>query len=134
MTEAIVSTMHYDHALWANEVRAWRDDLRAWQDELSKAQAELIQLERPLQDHAHTLRRHGSTLRLYEQEFLGHEHALADIEKKGKSLGQLERGQEADHQAQQREAHDQLKRHHQIVMVHWRSLLKALRQPLATTS
>jgi hypothetical protein len=136
MAEATISTMHHDHTLWASEVSEWRDDLRAWQQELGKAQAELIQLEKPLQDHAHTLRMHGSALRLYEQQFLGHEHTLADIDKKGSgnSVGQHEHGQEADHQAQQREAHEQLKRHHHIVMVHWRSLLKALRQPLATTS
>jgi hypothetical protein len=134
MTETTLSAMHSDHTLWASEVSEWREDLRAWQQELGKAQAELIQLEKPLQDHAHTLRMHGSALRLYEQEFLGHEHALADIETGGSSNsgGQLElqHGQEADHQVQQREAHKQLKRHHHIVMMHWRSLLKALRQPL----
>ena len=134
MTEATLSTMHRDHTLWASEVSIWRDDLRDWQQELGKAQAELVQLEKPLQDHAHTLRVHGSALRLYEQEFLGHEHTLADIAKGGgsNSLSQLEpqHRQEADHQAQQREAHEQLKRHHHIVMMHWRSLLQALRQPL----
>jgi hypothetical protein len=130
MIDALTSTMH-DHTLWASEVGVWRDELRAWQEELGKAQVELIQLEKPFQDHAHTLRTHGSALRLYEQEFFGHEPALTEFERRGvgNGVGQLEHRQEADHQAQQ-QTHEQLKRHHQIVMTHFRSLLKALRQPL----
>ena len=137
MADTTLSTMHHDHTLWASEISLWRDDLRAWQQELGKAQAELNQLEKPLQDHAHTLRVNGSALRLYEQAFLGHEHALAQIGKGGEENrpGQLEyqHCQESDHQAQQRDAHEELKRHHHLVMTHWRALLKVLRQPLESS-
>lgn len=133
---ATTHAMHCDHLAWASEISLWRDDLRVWQQELSKAQAELIELEKPLQNHAQTLRVHASSIRLYEQEFRGHEHLLAEFEKQPSgnenrwNLLARDHSRETDQQAQQRKAHEQLKQHHHTVMLHWKRLLKTLRQPV----
>jgi hypothetical protein len=132
MTAAENELMHGDHRFWESEISLWRDDLRIWQHELAKSNDELKQLANALEDHALRLRMHASSLRLDEIAFDGHEHAIAEMEKTGRSgkvaRMTLEHQQEANRHIAHREAHESLKRKHHQVMAHWNLLLKALQQ------
>ena len=138
MTATSHMTMHSEHRFWESEISQWREDLRVWQQELAKAQGEIKQLEKALEDHAHALRTHASTLRLQEQTFEGHEHALVEYEKGGEGAELLpmarQHGAEAAQHAEHRNAHEQLKRRHHIVIAHWNLLLKASREPAERSS
>jgi hypothetical protein len=133
MTAAENELMHGDHRFWESEISLWRDDLRIWQHELAISQDELKQLAKALEDHALRLRMHASSLRLDEIAFDGHEHAIAELEKKGISgempNSSLEHQQESDRHIAHRKAHESLKRKHHQVIAHWNLLLKALQQP-----
>lgn len=126
------TSMHDEHRYWESEISLWRDDLRAWQQELAKAESEIKLLEKALADHAHMLRLHGSSLRLGEQEFEGHEHEIVEFEKggEGEELFEMARhhSAEAVQHNRHRAVHEQLKRRHHNITVHWNVLLKALRK------
>jgi len=137
MTTTANEMMHAEHRYWENEIDLWREDLRAWQHELAKAQGEIKQLEEALARHARTLQQHGAALRLEEQKTDTHEHEIVKYEQGGEGEELFEMAREHSHEAQghaeHRAAHEQLKRLHHTVIVHWNVLLKALNPPAATT-
>jgi septal ring factor EnvC (AmiA/AmiB activator) len=121
--------MHRDHREWNSEQICWRNDLRSWQHELANAREELKQIEAALKDHETTLQKHGSAVRLSEQEMDAHEHALTEFEQGGAGdelLAMIQKHrQEASLHAEQRAAHERLKRQHHAVVARLRHVLAA---------
>ena len=122
--------MHRDHCEWQSETALWHDELRAWQGELRDILSGADVVHGGVQKHLEALQSHAAFIRLYEQQMNTHEHCLAQFEQ-GEAPDQLvdfarKHRQEADHHANQRTAHQRVRKHQQKVMTRWRSFLKVL--------
>jgi hypothetical protein len=122
--------MHQDHTQWTSENDMWRCDIHAWQDEMKKATAELKNVEAALREHEKALQTHAAAIRLREQELGSHEHALVEYER-GESGGELialakAHEKESAKHAQQRDAHERIKKHHHAALGQMAKLCKAL--------
>ncbi len=89
-------------------------------------------LEEALREHRRTLQTHLEAITAEEQALKDHEYALAEYERGGPGDGLLDMArthqENASKHAQQRQAHERLKKQHHTVMAHWSLLLKALTQ------
>ena len=130
MTAQIHLEMHQDHRLWESEIKSWRGDIHAWQLECKLAWDQLKALQTAIEKHEETLRQHASAIRLDEERMDTHEHAIAEFEAGGRGTDLPgfvpKHQQEADRQTQQREKHDELKRHHHEFIARWGLLVKTL--------
>lgn len=121
--------MHREHQQWNSEQVCWRNDLRSWQHELLSAKENLKQIELALKDHETTLQKHGAAIRLSEQEMDAHEHLLADYERGGEGIELpamvAKHQQQSQIHADQRAAHEALKRQHHDVLTRLRRVLEA---------
>lgn len=128
------ATMHHDHRQWLSENDMWRCDIANWQQEFKKVAADLKQIEAALKEHEQALQVHAAAIRLREQELATHEHALVEYERgePGAQLISLARSheKEAGKHAQQRDAHERIKRHHHEVLTKVSLLRKSVGNPL----
>jgi hypothetical protein len=122
--------MHHEHRQWLSENDLWRCDIGSWQEELRRAVVGLKEIEAALKEHETALQTHAAAIRLREQELATHEHALAEYERgeAGAELLGLARTHKAEaaKHAQQRDAHERIKRHHHEVIAKMSLLHKAL--------
>ena len=122
--------MHREHRQWLSEDNLWRDDIAIWQKELKTALTDLTQVEKALHAHEKALEVHAAAVRCYEQDAAAHEHLLAEYEQGGegdKLVALVQAHQKgADKHAQQRAAHERIKKHHHTVIARCNLLLKAL--------
>jgi septal ring factor EnvC (AmiA/AmiB activator) len=107
----------------------WRPE-----DELKTAVSDLKRLESALRAQQATLEAHRRAVAAHERHLAGHEHALAEFERGAAANNDLltmakDHRQEVPRHAQQREAHERLKRRQHTLMAHWSLLLKALAGP-----
>jgi hypothetical protein len=130
MSGNVHAAMHAEHKQWANEAALWRDDVGVWLEEIRSALADLGRLEAILRQHEKALKSHAAAVRLHEQGQKRHEHLLAEHERGGteEQLVALSKAhlQEAARQAEQRGAHERVKKHQHTVMARWALLLRAL--------
>ncbi len=134
MTAETHTAMHAEHGRWRDEVGLWKDEIDVWEDELKKAVADLKRLELALRAQQATLEAHWRGVAAHEGHLDGHEHALAEFERGGPGSNDLltmakDHRHEAPRHAQQREAHERVKRAQHTLMAHWSLLLKALAGP-----
>lgn len=124
------ATMHHDHRQWLSDNNMWRCDIANWQQEFKKAAADRKQIEAALKEHEQALQVHAASIRLREQDLAAHEHALAEYEQ-GEAGAQLislaqSHEKEARKHAQQRDAHERIKRHHHEVLAQINRLHKSI--------
>jgi chromosome segregation ATPase len=134
MTVGTHDDMHAEHALWREEVSLWKDEIDVWEKELKTAVADLKRLESALRAQQATLEVHWRAIAAHERHLAGHEHALAEFERGGPAKNDLlttakDHRHEIPRHAQQREAHERLKRGQRTLMAHWTLGLKALAEP-----
>ncbi len=125
-------TIHSETQQWLGESAMWRDDLAIWQKEIDHALGELQVLEDASREYRQELQDHLEIVAAEGQYLRNQEHALANLER-GRSTDELEllrlaklHRENAGVHAQQRQAHERLKKHHHALMIHWSALLKTL--------
>lgn len=118
---------HKDHQQWQNENAMWRDDTQQWQKE---HQAALQELTAAIKCHTDALNDHLGSIGQHETNVLESERIIADSERAGTPTtdkGHTEpHQQEARQQAQLREAHERIKRHHYSAMAKLAVVTKAM--------
>jgi hypothetical protein len=112
----------------------WRCDIAAWQQEFKTVKTDLAQVEAALKEHEQAMQVHAAAIRLRERDLAAHEHALAEYER-GETGAQLiplahAHDQEGTKHAQQREAHERIKRNHHLVLAKVAQLRKSLAKAL----
>jgi len=130
--------MHREHVLWRGEDDLWRDELAIWQAEIDRAIEDVPRLEKALRDHDESLQKHAASVHLHEQRCAMHEHDLANYEQ-GESPQELVKlaqthQEEAEHRAERRRMHEEVKQRQHVLMAKWRLLLKALLEAEASES
>jgi len=123
--------MHAEHHLWHSDLSLWRDDIGIWQKELNLVIAELTRLGNVLRKHQAAIDVHTQTLDAHVRQLKEHEHALAAFEAGGPADNRLllltkKHKQESAQHAQQREAHEGIKKHQHTLMAQWLLLLQEL--------
>jgi hypothetical protein len=124
------ASMHQDHKRWISDNEMLRCDISAWQEQIKQAIADLKEIETALMEHQKALQTHAAAIRLRELELGTHEHALAEYER-GETGAELiglakTHDKEAAKHAQQRDAHERIRRHHHNVIGQLSLLRKAL--------
>jgi hypothetical protein len=123
-------TLHADHTRWREENAMWRDDVGQWRKQLEEAIADLQAVEATLRRHGDVLLSHESAVGVANQESDEHEHVLAEFARggPGQRLSQLldVHRKTAIRHAQQRDAHERLKKQHHMLIAQCHLLLKSL--------
>lgn len=132
MASSIQAYLHHDHIIWKSEVNQWSNDVELWNNELEKVEAQLNDLEFALKAHREALSAHGSAIQAREQAMNSHDTAIVSLDsgETGEVLPPIGHQRESERQAQQRSAHDRIRRHHHTVIANWSLLLKAIEQPM----
>ena len=134
MATSIHEELHHDHIVWKAEVAQWRDDVELWEHELNQAEAQMKDLEKALKAHREALFAHAAAVREREKVTNSHELALAAYEagNTGEELPAMAvaHKREEKSQADQRSAHDRIRRHHHTVLANWSLLLKAIKHDM----
>jgi hypothetical protein len=122
--------MHRQHAAWRSEDNLWREEIAIWERDVNQALKDLPRVEQAVRAHAETLKKHAAAVRLYEQDFGGHEHSLAEYERGETPLELIEQAQNHERELEQhmvqRKAHEDMKKRQHVFSAKWNLLLSAL--------
>ena len=124
--------LHAEHCQWGSDLSLWRDDIGIWQKEMNLARGIDPAEEGPGPAPGRDQRPRPGAQRHAEQ-MKEHEYALANVEGGGPADNRLllltkKHRQEAAQHAQQREAHEDIKKDQHTLMVQWALVVKALNE------
>ncbi|MBI1902552.1 MAG: hypothetical protein HYS13_15735 [Planctomycetia bacterium] len=122
--------LHAEHNLWRDENAMWRDDVSEWRKQLEQSIADLQAVEATLRRHGDVLKSHESAVAVANQESDEHERVLAEFARGGPGQRLLQlldaHRKTAIRHAQQRDAHERLKKQHHMLIAQCHLLLKSL--------
>ncbi len=123
--------MHAEHRQWQSEHSMWTDDIELWRAQHEAALSQLKQLEDLLRQHGEALDEHAEATQRLQHSLEGHEKSMAAYWREGadaegqEAMIALHR-QEAKRHAEQREAHERIKKQQHSIITHLTMLKTAL--------
>jgi chromosome segregation ATPase len=130
MTPTQCDTLHREHRDWRAENDLWRDQLRTWEYELYLVKTEAATLVEKLGRFEQDLATLASAIHSDNEQLSRHEHELSLCAANPTNVAainpSLEHVREAKRHAEQQIKYEAAKACHCNVMIHWKSLMKAL--------
>ncbi len=126
-------SMHADHRAWQADHAMWHDDLEQWRTQLRSALTQLTTLEVILGRYSEQFNEHEEAIKRVERSLQDHEIGMANYERDGYGAELQEamvknHCQQASRHTAQREAHEQIKKHHHAIMVQVAALKAVIEQ------
>lgn len=123
--------MHAEHRQWQSEHSMWSDDVGHWREQYQSAIAQLKELETLVRQHGEGLDGHQQTIERIQRSSVQHEKSMAGYLREGEDAEGQEamcknHQQKAEHHAEQRTLHEQLKKRHHTLMAHLTMLKGAI--------
>ena len=124
-TEEFYEQEHDQHQLWDSENEMWLLDIDMWQKEHHLAEEKLIAIQDAIREQAVSLQEHAQTLRAHQHKIQQHESTMASFEKdpSNQVAEEKEEANQQEHKQMkktheiQAQLHQEIKFHHQKVMV-----------------
>ncbi|MGB7347236.1 MAG: hypothetical protein WBD20_23640 [Pirellulaceae bacterium] len=116
-----VAQAHADHRYWQSDLDMWAEDVVYWKGEQADALQELQQIAAEIREHGKALDDHNEKIVTLGTGLHAHEKELAAFMQTGveggmhEEFGSYHDRHAADH-AQQRQAHERIKKHHHRAM------------------
>lgn len=130
MSSSTPMQAHRNHVQWQNETATWRDDIKAWRNE---HRTSLKALNQAMSAYDSALTTHLESLARHERNLADAERILAERERDLKpAMGAIDRDvylqieEKAAQQAQLRDDHECIKRHHYMTVARLGVLVETL--------
>jgi hypothetical protein len=121
-TEGVTfETMHAEHTSWLAAHANWRRDIERWRAEQNAAAARLNTMQRLIEEDGEDIEEHAWALRQVEDAIAGHDREIAryltGTSEPPQDLTTNRHYDEESTFSKQQDAHEQIKKHHEELMV-----------------